>query len=184
MTEDSDDATIQRLLKELRSWDPYRRKAAIQEIARLGIKDERLNSTLITLSVNDRSEIVRVAALQTLGHDPLPQPVPVAQSKPALTRNQKVRDFLIGFVGWYVVNGAIWLVLTSGGTLYGGPTGGYGLFFNLFILPANLVALLIFTFIRRWVALGMLGSYAVNFMFAAIAGVMFNALCWIPFFVK
>lgn len=102
---------------------------------------------------------------------PLGKPV-----KPLLTPAEKWRDVLIGFGGWWLINGSFWLML-------GRDTSGYGLIFNLFCLPANLIGLVILAFKRPWMALGVASTYVVNLA----ASVMYNAVnysqCWVPFFI-
>ena len=60
----------------------------------------------------------------------------------------------------------------------------YAFISNIYILPANLIALIILAFVRRRVALGILVALAVNFVIAIILGLFINVICFIPFFVK
>ncbi|MEK7328452.1 MAG: hypothetical protein AAB217_24670 [Chloroflexota bacterium] len=107
---------------------------------------------------------------------------PPSSPKKELSRNQKIRDFLIGFIGWWVINGAIWAGIATGD--FGPQRSVFLLFPNIFILPVNLLALIILAFVRRWVALGLLTAYAVNFLLALIMGLFFNGVCWIPFYIQ
>jgi len=52
--------------------------------------------------------------------------------KPPLTRAEKIRDFAIGFVGWWVINSAAWWIATQ---THSGTYGGSGSF-NLLISAA------------------------------------------------
>jgi hypothetical protein len=99
--------------------------------------------------------------------------------KPArhLSRNEKIRDVLIGFLGSWAINAAIW-------ALIGRDFEGMFIVFNIFILPGNVLLLIVMAFVRRWVALGLLAAYAANFLFALIMGLFYNGLCWIPFYIR
>lgn len=94
---------------------------------------------------------------------------------------EKSGRFAAGFLGWYLVNGLIWL-LFSGGSL----NGEGALILNFLIFPLNVIALLIFAFNRstRFFALGLLGALAVNFVISLVIGLQFNAMCFIPFFIQ
>ena len=98
-----------------------------------------------------------------------------------LTRNDKLLDFAIGFVGWWIVNMGAWLWLTHGTLRDAGPDAGIC---NGILLPANVVALFILAVTRRYIALGVLATYAVNFLIAVIVGVSLNGTCWIPFLIR
>jgi hypothetical protein len=179
MTEPADEATIQWLLGELHSGDPNRRWAGAREVDRRSLRDERLIAVLKTLVVEDPTESVRRAARQALGSEAPAEPA--AKPKDVLTRNEKIRDFLIGFVSWYVVNGVIWMLISY--TSSNAPLVGIWIL-NIWVLPVNLLVLIILAFVRRWVAWGIVASYAVNFLIAMIFGLILQAACWIPFFIK
>ncbi len=106
-------------------------------------------------------------------------PVTPKTAAPPLSPAEKRRDFFIGFVGWWVVNGALWLGLTGGEGL---GLGGFGILLNLLLFPANLLMLIVLAFIRRWIALGGLAAIAVNLLIALIMGVTLAGFCFIPFF--
>jgi hypothetical protein len=199
MTEPPDEATILYLLAELHGGESYQRTTAAETIKIRKILDERLTNELNSLALHDPNSIVRNMAkdaLAALGiapgelgvakitDSPPIAPAPTAQPGKQLTRNEKRRDFLIGFVGWYVVNGTIWLLLSRGKSSPYGLAQTSATFYNIFIMVGNLGVLLIITGIRRSVAVGILASYAVNFVIAMIFGLMFQAACWIPFFVR
>ena len=78
-----------------------------------------------------------------------------------------------GLLGWFLVNGLIWLILSE---------GAYELGILLFF--ANLVVLLFLILNRptRWIGQGILMAWAVNFVLALLVGSFFNGLCLIPFY--
>ncbi len=100
------------------------------------------------------------------------------QPRQPLSRNEKIRDFSIGFIGWWVVNVLIWALMSLIGP------DSQGIIFmtiNLFVFPINVLVLIFLAFRRRWAALGILATYAVNFVIALIIGLDVNAFCWVPF---
>jgi hypothetical protein len=212
MTHQPDEARIKRLLADLRSWGwSFRRDAAL-EIARRGLKDARLMAALTALAATDGSAEVKKAARVALGteapEEPLTPMPSVAELDGPMTRNEKLRDFLIGLVGWYVVNGAIWLMLFRGRPIVAEYSGWAATIYALFITAGNLIAvLIIFARRRGWMALGILATYPFNLLLAMIFGLGFlvketlasipfnflmptlyglgvNATFWIPFFIR
>ncbi|MGE5251503.1 MAG: hypothetical protein ACM3QS_14975 [Bacteroidota bacterium] len=103
------------------------------------------------------------------GIPPQPEKLPPGP-KPVLTREQKLKRFLIGFLGWWIVNYPVW-------ALFG---GGYGMI-GLITFPANIIVLIILAFRQRWVALGMLAAIAANLLISIMLGVTYMGLCFIPF---
>ncbi|OGO34260.1 MAG: hypothetical protein A2W35_12060 [Chloroflexi bacterium RBG_16_57_11] len=101
---------------------------------------------------------------------------PATPAKRQLTRNEKLRDFAIGFIGWWVVNGLLWTIADK--TAFRDDFGSVVLFCAV---PINIVSLIFLAFLRRWVALGVLATYVVNFAMALILGTITNGYCWIPF---
>jgi hypothetical protein len=87
-------------------------------------------------------------------------------------------DFWAGFIGWYVVNGALWgLILQTHSPAL----------LAFFVPLANLVVLVITAFVRRRLAGGMLLAIALNFLIAIVLGLFTNAVCGTlfnaPFFI-
>ncbi len=190
MAEQPSEETIIKLLEELRSDAAYRRMAVIKTIAEQRVDDERIVKILKTIVTEDMSDAVRgyaQAALYALERGQLPPDAPWSTSSPPpqpvkqLSRNEKTRDFLIGFLGWFLVNGLVWAVITE---RIGGELGQYSFIFGIFVLPPNLLALVILAFARRWVALGLLVAYAANFALALLAGAFINGVCWFPFYIR
>jgi hypothetical protein len=92
--------------------------------------------------------------------------------KPVLTQQQKLRRFLIGFLGWWLVNVPLYLLADR-------AQGAQGSF--LFIFTLNVIALLVMAFANRWVALGIVAAVALNLVISLFLGQFFNVFCWIPF---
>jgi len=114
------------------------------------------------------------------------KPAEEAISKPKrqLTRNEKIRDFLFGFVGWWVINALVWFAVMSD---YVNSMGENVLLIFLLGIPvfylAQLITLIILASRRGWIALGIVSAMALNLVITLILGLTFNATCFIPFFV-
>ncbi len=175
-----DEVEIQSLLRELDSGDPaVRRKAAEATLAHEEL-DARIVEKLKGLAANDPDPGVRWAAALALLHTGVELPEetwqkaqPPAPPAVPIPRVIKWRDFLIGFVGWFLINGLLWLEA---------PNMEVG----CITFPANLGLLITLAVIRRtrWVALGILSALALNFVIALIRGMAFNGICFVPFFVN
>jgi hypothetical protein len=83
--------------------------------------------------------------------------------------------FLIGFLGWFLVNALIYLQKFDQESL----TICGGLLF-----PVNLVLLVILLRKRPLVGWGMLSALGVNLVISLVFGVWNNALCFLPFFAR
>ena len=96
------------------------------------------------------------------------------------TRNEKVLDFVIGFVGWFVVNGLLYgcsiLILQA----VNSSTSDSILALLLGLLPllANIAALIFFAFTRRWIALGILAAFALVLVGVLVLGLVIYAICY------
>ena len=96
------------------------------------------------------------------------------------TRNEKVLDFVIGFVGWFLVNGLLYgcsiLILqavdssTSDSIL--------ALLLGLIPLLVNIGALIFFAFTRRWIALGILAAFALVLVGVLLIGIVLYVICF------
>ena len=98
------------------------------------------------------------------------------------TRGEKILDFVIGFVGWYLVNGLMYTLLVW---LLGfmDPTTQSSLAaLVLLVLPLviNVVALIFFGFTRRWIALGALASFGALLALVIVLGLLAAAFCFGP----
>jgi len=96
------------------------------------------------------------------------------EREPEIDSDKKWTLFVTGFLGWYGINGIFWLIVSLN------P------FYNLLILPVNVLALIIFALNRtkRWISLGILSALAVNLFISLVMSLQFNAICFIPFFIK
>ena len=113
MAEQTSEETIPQLLKELQSTDAYRRKSAAESLAALQTSNDQIANALRSAAANDPNRFVKQAAqeaLIALGLEApmVSKPSPSPASKKELSRNEKIRDFSIGFVGWWAINGIIW----------------------------------------------------------------------------
>lgn len=87
------------------------------------------------------------------------------------TRSEKRRDLLIGFFGWFLINGLIWVPFIRM------PD------FLIVSFPLNVIALIILAFLRRWISLGMLAAFALNLAIELILGLGWGGACFgVPFF--
>src|SRR5574341_783869 len=186
MAEQPSEETVSKLLADLQSMNSNRCLTAARTIAERMIVDPRLVTALRALDTKGNNEKVRryaLAALYALEHCELPADDLwlLKSAKPPITTRQKYVDLIIGFVGWYVVNTSVWFWLLEGSRLSDGT--GLAIAANLFILPPNMIALIILAFVRRWVALGVLAALGFNFLISIVVGLFVNAMCFVPFFV-
>lgn len=189
---------IEKLLEELSNRAAHRRKAAAKALGELGIRTEEIVEALKTVASQDPERYVRLAAkgaLSTLEHGPVERPAgeppPAASPSPKLirqlSRNEKIRDFLIGFVGWFVLNGFLtgigWAVTVGLGTLLSRLSfnsdsaqtllGAVGLVVNCLPWLINIGLLIYFGLTRYWIALGALAAFgAVLFLLLCVAVVV------------
>jgi len=84
-------------------------------------------------------------------------------------------NILIGFLGWFLINSIIWLLLDYAVFHY----RAYGLV--CFILPVNIIVFIALSFKQRQVAWGMLTAYLVNLLIAAGLRVSFWGILGVPF---
>ena len=108
--------------------------------------------------------------------------------KKQLTRNEKIRDFLIGFVGWWIISGLVWLGVTNATFSAPSRIGNellalFELLFLLLFFLTQLIALILLAFRRGWIALGMLSAIAMNLVITLLIGLTQNAFCFAPFFI-
>lgn len=110
--------------------------------------------------------------------------------KPYRTRGEKAMDFFIGFVGWFVVNGLLWgitqVLLVALGSLTSNldyatvnaitTFGGLALACLPFLL--NVAAVILFAFTRYWIALGILGAFAVTLLIIICIAILIGGICF------
>ena len=180
------DSDVKQWLEDLQRADRNKRLEAAHQLEKWGSNTRTITGALEHVSANDADAAVRLAAevaLLAITHHSrtLPSGRVVPKDKLALTSRQKYLRLAIGFVGWYLVNGLVWLPFNGSAT-----KGEFALLINVFILPINLAILLILGLIRRtrWVALGILTALAFNLAVALIIGAVINGVCFVPFFIK
>lgn len=100
----------------------------------------------------------------------------------AISLYRRQIPILAGFLGWFALNGLLWVLLGRSTTYTGGFTFDIGV--NLLILPANLAVLLVCAFKARPVAGGILLAFGLNVLVSSLAGLMVNANRAIPFFIR
>lgn len=140
------------------------------------------------LPENDQSEVEssgvnKPAETPAKVSGPESKPVRATEPEPEMDAKTKWIMFASGFLGWYLVTGAIWFAINP---KFSGYDGAYGLFINLLCLPANMIALLILAINRstRRIAFGILVAMALNFFISLALGLTYNGPCFIPFFIK
>lgn len=89
---------------------------------------------------------------------------------------RRYRMQLIGFFGWFVFSASVWIPVRDGEEAF---------FLNICIFPPTILALIVLGFIKRTkgLALGILLALAVNFVLSLARGLLFNATCFIPFYL-
>ena len=96
------------------------------------------------------------------------------------TRNEKVLDFVIGFVGWFLVNGLLYgcsiLILQSMDS--SSSDSILALLLGLIPLLVNIAALIFFAFTRRWIALGILAAFALVLVGVLLIGIAIYVICF------
>jgi hypothetical protein len=108
----------------------------------------------------------------------------IRRAMAALTHElaKKMRDFLIGFFGWWIIN------LVVFGIIIGNSAGEGFWYFILFIgypitFVANVITLIVLASRRRFVAFGALSATALNLLISLVSGIFINGICFIPFFM-
>jgi hypothetical protein len=116
------------------------------------------------------------------------------RQKDYTTRREKVVDFIIGFVGWFILNGLMGLASAFApglpillGEWIQDPTLGGGadtmnsiLGLVLLCLPLliNLGLLLYFAFTRYWIAIGGSSAFGATLVLTICAGIVFTVACF------
>jgi hypothetical protein len=101
-------------------------------------------------------------------------------SKVYTTRSEKVLDFVIGFIGWFMVNGLMYTLLVQLLGLAEPDTQSSLAVLVLLVLPLviNVAAMIFFGFARRWVALGALAAFGSLLALVVVLGVLAAAFCF------
>src|SRR5690349_10958 len=96
------------------------------------------------------------------------------------TRNEKVLDFVLGFAGWFLVNGLLYgcSILLIQALPSDSPDSLPALLLGILTLLANIGALIFFAFTRRWIALGILAAFALVLVGVLLLGLVFYVICF------
>jgi hypothetical protein len=107
------------------------------------------------------------------------------------TRSEKALDFILGFLGWFVLNGVLggalqlvsaainWAAGQAGidtaGNLY--LTAGLVVYGLLFLVEVAVIIL--FAFTRTWIALGALAAIALGLFITICLAVLIGGACFV-----
>jgi hypothetical protein len=96
------------------------------------------------------------------------------------TRREKVVDFVIGFIGWFFINGVLYALLVA--IISQLPTDAQdsiaASLLGALPLLINIGALIYFGFTRRWIALGALAAFGAVLLLALLLGLLVYAVCY------
>jgi len=101
------------------------------------------------------------------------------------TKAEKRTDFIIGFVGFFILNVIIgvvimflaWVISELG--LSNDLAALFGLILYCFPLLVNIGLILYTGFTRSWIALGMLAAFGALFVLTIIAGIFLTVACFV-----
>ena len=115
------------------------------------------------MASNDPNRYVRAAArhaLFTLQDAAVPvEALPPAPPPARGFRNRRNRlDFMAGFIGWFILNSLAWFLLVRFADY---PSGIVAFEMIPLTLLANVIAVVLLIFIRRWLGLGILVALAL-----------------------
>jgi hypothetical protein len=164
------DGDIEALLAELHSPDASRRQAAARQVERLKLRNDEVRKALAFVADKDANFEAKSAAHQALRVIGFP--------RQQIATSRKIVDLAIGFAGWWLINGAVWLWVPK-------DPQGYYLILLMYVLPINFIVMALLLLLRRWVGLGVLLTYVVNL----VIGLIFSSLsgpgtiCWVPCFI-
>ena len=113
-------------------------------------------------------------------------PSPGVQPEPKTEPARKFKltwGFVIGLLGWFVVNGLLWLWWISPGERTVGSEEWLAI--NMLCFPLNVGILFVLGLIKttRPIAAGILAAMGLNFIISLIFGLTLNAVCLLPFFI-
>ena len=113
------------------------------------------------------------------GEPPPDMPPPPAETPPPIPRSKLIWQFVGGFLGWFLVNGAFYWITYGGMNQTTQPSG-----LLCVILPANIIAFVILIAIKktRQVGWGMLSAIGLNMLISIMIGSILNAMCLVPFY--
>ena len=94
------------------------------------------------------------------------------------TRNEKILDFVIGFVGWCMLNGLMYFCSFAFLTYVDIQQDSIAIALLVVPLIVNISALIIVGMTRRWIALGALTAFALLLLGALVIGLLVYAICF------
>jgi hypothetical protein len=107
------------------------------------------------------------------------------------TQREKWIDFGIGFGAWWIINALFFgLFLGLSDSVVAAQRNdldpnlsaamGYGMACLSFLpLVLNVAAMIYFAYVRRWIALGLLGAFAAALFLTVCAAVIFTIYCFV-----
>jgi hypothetical protein len=111
-------------------------------------------------------------------------------AKPPLTRRQKQLDFLIGFLGWWLINGLATgcyfgvFALANSQAVGSASSDFLGLLAQAMNLVSclwlmlNIAMIIVLAFKRPWVAIGVAAAYASLFIIGLCVGIFLLGFCF------
>ena len=97
------------------------------------------------------------------------------------TRNEKIIDFAIGFVGWFLINGVLYacLIWLYSSIPNADSQGGIATLMLLALpLLINIGLLVLLAFTRRWIAFGALAAFGLLLLGGLLLGLLVYAVCF------
>jgi hypothetical protein len=109
------------------------------------------------------------------------------------TQNEKVIDFALGFIGWFILNGLMAFAGQIGGglstvlvavlpfdpNLMSQIQGVVLVLLACLPLLVNIAGLVLLAFTRHWIALGALAAFATSLVVVLCAAILFLGACFI-----
>jgi hypothetical protein len=177
------------LLARLKSDDRWEREKAAVELGKLGNKDSHIIDALLDVAKNDRNPYPSRAARRTLRQLGIPLSGKLALSwrdgKEYTQTTQRILDFLGGFLGSFILMGGFWFLLSG---LFNEPCDNQSCGFGVgicmfFFIPLNVLGVIAIFWYVRWVAIGVIIAYLMNFLINAIQDQFVSLVLGIPFFI-
>jgi hypothetical protein len=94
------------------------------------------------------------------------------------TRNEKILDFVLGFLGWYLINGLMYACSFMFLTYVSVEQDSISLALLVVPLIVNIVGLILLSMTRRWMALGALAAFALLLLATLVIGLLVYAICF------
>jgi len=94
------------------------------------------------------------------------------------TRNEKILDFVIGFVGWCLINGLMYACSFMFLTYVSVEQDAQAIALLVVPLIVNVIGLILLGMTRRWIALGALAAFALLLVGVLLIGLLVYAICF------